>query len=62
MFVLFHFLLWKAKLDLSDLGEGLDSSHINVSFSVGSIASYGVMKTPFLHYTGVSSRRYFLPR
>ena len=46
VFVLFHYLLWKAKLDLSALGEGLDSSHINISFSMGSIASCVVMKTP----------------
>ena len=46
VFVLFHYLLWKAKLDLSALSEGFDSSHINVSFSMGSIASSGVMKTP----------------
>ena len=46
VFVLFHSMLWKAKLHLSALGEGLDSSHINVSFSMGSIASCDVMKTP----------------
>ena len=46
VFVLFRYLLWKAKLDLSALSEGFDSSHINVSFSMGSIASCGVMKTP----------------
>ena len=46
MFVLFHYLLWKAKLDLSALGEDFDSWYINVSFSTGSIASCGVMKTP----------------
>ena len=46
VFVLFHYLLWKAKLDLSALSEGLDSSHINVSFSMGFIVSCGVMKTP----------------
>ena len=46
VYVLFHYLLWKAKLDLSALSKGLDSSHINVSFSMGSIASCGVMKTP----------------
>ena len=45
-FVLFHYLLWKAKLDLTALSEGLDSWSINVSFSTGSIASCGVMKTP----------------
>ena len=44
--VLFHYLLWKAKLDLSALSEGLDSWSINVSCSMGSIASCGVMKTP----------------
>ena len=43
--VLFHYLLWKAKLDLSALSEGLDSWSINVSCSTGSIASCGVMKT-----------------
>ena len=46
VFVLFHYLLWKAKLDLSALSEGLDSWSINVSYSTGSIASCGVMKTP----------------
>ena len=45
VFVLFHYLLWKAKLDLIALNEGLDSWSINVSFSMGSIASCGVMKT-----------------
>ena len=45
-FVLFHHLLWKAKLDLSALSEGFDLSHINVSFSTGSIVSCAVMKTP----------------
>ena len=46
VFALFHYLLWKAKLDLTALSEGLDSWSINVSFSTGSIASCGVMKTP----------------
>ena len=46
MFVIFHYLLRKAKLDLSALGEGFDSWYINVSFSTGSTASCGVMKTP----------------
>ena len=46
VFVLFHYLLRKAKLDLSALGEGFDSWYINVSFSTSSIASCGVMKTP----------------
>ena len=49
VFVLFHYLLlWKAKLDLSALGEGFDSWYIiNVSFNTGSIiASCGAMKTP----------------
>ena len=46
VFVLFHYLLWKAKLDLSALSEGFDSWYINVSFSTRSIASSGVMKTP----------------
>ena len=46
VFVLFHYLLWKAKLDLSALSEGLlDSWSINVPCSTGSIASCGVMKT-----------------
>ena len=53
VFVLLRHLLWKAKLDLSALGEGLDSSHINVSFSMGSIASCGVMKIPLCNiHTG----------
>ena len=47
VFVLFHYMLWKAKLDLSALGEGFDSWYSNVSFSTGSIASCGVMKTAF---------------
>ena len=46
VFVLFRYLLWKAKLDLSALGEGFDSWYIKVSFSTGPIASCGVMKTP----------------
>ena len=46
VFVLFHYLLWKAKLNLTALSEDLDSWSINVSFSTGSIASCGVMKTP----------------
>ena len=47
VFVLFHYmLLWKAKLDLTALSEDLDSWSINVSFSTGTIASCGVMKTP----------------
>ena len=46
VFVLFHYLLWKAKLDLTALSKDLDSWSINVSFSTGSIASCGVMKTP----------------
>ena len=46
VFVLFHYLLWKAKLDLTALSEDLDSWSINVSFSTSSIASCGVMKTP----------------
>ena len=46
VFVLFHYLLWKAKLDLTALSEDLDSWSINLSFSTGSIASCGVMKTP----------------
>ena len=46
VFMLFHYLLWKAKLDLSTLNEGFDLSHVNVSFNMGSIASCGVMKTP----------------
>ena len=46
VFVLFHNLLWKAKLDLTALSEDPDSWSINVSFSTGSIASCGVMKTP----------------
>ena len=46
MFVLFHYLLWKANLDLTDSSEDLDSWSINVSFSTGSIAFCGVMKTP----------------
>ena len=46
VFVLFRYLLWKAKLDLTALSEGLDSWSINVSFSTGFIASCGVMKTP----------------
>ena len=56
VFVLFHYLLWKAKLDLSALSEGFDSWYINVSFSTGSIASCGVIKTPsciireYLHF------------
>ena len=45
VFALFYYLLWKAKLDLSALSEGFDSWCINVSFSTGSIASCGVMKT-----------------
>ena len=47
VFVLFHYLLWKAKLGLTALSEGLDSWSINVSFSAGSVASCGAMKTPF---------------
>ena len=43
VFVLFRYLFWKAKLDLSALSEGHDSSHINVSSSMGSIASCGVV-------------------
>ena len=46
VFVVFHYLLWKAELDLTALSEGLESWSINVSFSTGSIASCGVMKTP----------------
>ena len=46
VFVLFHSLLLKAKLVSSALSVGLDSLHINVSFSMGSIAYCGVMKTP----------------
>ena len=46
VFVLFHYLLWKAKLNLTALSEDLDSWSINVSFSTGVIASRGVMKTP----------------
>ena len=46
VFVLFRYLLWKAKLDLSALREGFDSPYVNVSFGMGSIASCGVMKTP----------------
>ena len=46
VFVLFHYLLWKAKLNLTALSEDLDSWSINVSFSTGAIASRGVMKTP----------------
>ena len=46
VFVLFHYLLWKSKLDFTALSEDLDSWSINVSFSTGSIASCGVMKTP----------------
>ena len=46
VFALFRQLLWKAKLDLSALGEGFDSWYIHVSFSTGSVASCGVMKTP----------------
>ena len=46
VFVLFHYILWKAKLDLSALSEAIDSWAINVSCSTGSIASGGVMKTP----------------
>ena len=49
MFVLFHYLLWKAKLDLTALSEGLDSWSIKVSFSTGSITSCGVMKTLALY-------------
>ena len=47
VFVLFHYLsLWNAKLDLTFLSEDLDSWSVNVSFSTGSIASCGIMKTP----------------
>ena len=46
VFVLFYYLLWKAKRDLTALSERLDSWSINVSFSTGFIASCGVMKTP----------------
>ena len=46
VFVLFHYLLWNAKLDLTALSEGLDSWSSNVSFRTGSIASCGVMKAP----------------
>ena len=46
VFVLFRWLLWKTKLDLTALSKGFDSWSINVSFSTGSIASCGVMKTP----------------
>ena len=46
VFVLFHYLLRKATVDLTALSEGLDSWSINVSFSTGSITSSGVMKTP----------------
>ena len=46
VFVFFHSLLWKANVDLTDLSEDLDSWSINVSFSTGSIAFCGVMKTP----------------
>ena len=33
VFVLFHYLLWKVKLDLCALSKGSDLSHINVLFS-----------------------------
>ena len=46
VFVLFHYLLWNAKLDLTALSEGLDSWSSNVSFRTGSIASCGVIKAP----------------
>ena len=46
VFVLFHYLLWKVKLDLTALSQDLGSWSINVSLSTGSIASCGVMKTP----------------
>ena len=46
VFVLFHYMLWKAKLDLTAVSKGLDSWSINVSFSTDSTASYSVMKTP----------------
>ena len=47
VFVLFHYMLWKAELDLSALGEGFGSWYINASFSTDFIASCGVMKTSF---------------
>ena len=31
VFMLFHYLLWKAKLDLSTLNEGFDLSHVKVA-------------------------------
>ena len=53
VFVLFHYMLWKAKLDLTALGEGLDSWASNVSSSTGSIASCGVMKTLLALYGSI---------
>ena len=47
--VLFHYLLWKAKLDLGALGEGLDSSSCNVSFSIHCLLWR--YESPSLHYT-----------
>ena len=46
VFVLFHYMLWKAKLDLTASSKGLDSWSLNVSFSTDSTASCGVIKTP----------------
>ena len=56
VFLLFHYMLWKAKLDLTALGEGLDSWSINDSFSTGLIAACGVMKTLLALYTPNQNR------
>ena len=60
--VLFHSLLWKAKLGWECL-----STTIEVLITLGSIEEgfhhlWWSYETPLLHYTGVSSRRYFLSR
>ena len=49
VFVLFHYLLCKAKLDLSALSKGFDLSHINVLFSTGYCLLW-CYENPFLHY------------
>ena len=49
VFVLFHYLLWKVKLDLSALSKGSDLSHINVLFSTGYCLLW-CYENPFLNY------------
>ena len=62
VFVLFHYLLWKARLNFDCLEPKPRLVFYSRFIQYGFHCLLWRYENPFLHYMGVSSRRYFLSR